>query len=96
VPISTPAGVTVAAVATAIGAELVQRVRHEADHLLRVDADQPSLQPCRVQQRPQDVEDRAHAQRLAHGHHVLHRRVEGGREHEGDAGLAKAALDAGC
>ena len=33
--------------------------------------------------------------RLAHGHDVLHRGVEVGREHEGDARLLDTPLDAG-
>src|SRR3954452_9327031 len=42
-----------------------------------------------VREWPEDIEDRAHAEVLAHRRRVLHRRVVCGREHEADADLVK-------
>ena len=39
----------------------------------------------RVRERPEEVEDRAHRERLAHRHHVLHRLVVERGEHEAEA-----------
>ena len=49
----------------------------------------------RVRQRPQDVEDRAHAQFAPRTDGVLHRAVQQRREQEADAGFGQAALDGG-
>ncbi len=47
------------------------------------------LAPGRVGQRPQQVEDGAEPQFLAHGRHVAHRGVVGRREQEADVGLVQ-------
>ena len=47
----------------------------------------------RVGERPQNVEDRAHAELLADGSNVLHGRMVVGREHEADAALGDAGSD---
>ena len=49
-------------------------------------ADQMKRRRRRIGQRPQDVEDRAHAERRAHGRDRLHRRVIMRREQEGEVG----------
>ena len=47
----------------------------------------------RIGQRPEDVEDGAHAQFLADRGNVLHRRMVVGREHEADAGFLETLAD---
>eukprot|EP00962_Isochrysis_galbana_P027741 scaffold8735_cov129-Isochrysis_galbana.AAC.7 len=71
----------------------MQRVGHDSDQLGRVDPDDPPLAHGGVDERPENIEDSAHTERLAHRDNVLHGRMEAGREHEGDAGLADASLD---
>ena len=46
-----------------------------------------------IGERPQDIENRPHAQLLPHWRRVLHRRVVARREHEADSGLADAGRD---
>ena len=52
-----------------------QRLRHRLDQLRRVDADQLAPRARRVRQRPEQVEDRAHAELAPHRARVAHRRV---------------------
>ena len=47
--------------------------------------------PGRIGQRPEEVEDGAHRELLAHRDDVARRLVVGGREHEAEAGLVDAA-----
>ena len=56
-------------------------------------ADQLVRRAGRIGERPEDVEDRAHAELLAHRRRVLHRAVVVRREHEADAGLGDALRD---
>ncbi len=73
-------------------------LRAQALHDAHLDADQVGMEhphqdvrrARRVGQRPEDVEDGAHAEFAAHRRDVLHRRVVVGREHEADAGRAHA------
>ena len=74
-------------------AELGQHARQRFGPLGPGNAHHLRRRPRRVGQRPQDVEDRAHAQFLADRRDVLHRRMVVGREHETDAGLLDAAGD---
>jgi len=47
-----------------LGAQRVQRLRHEGDERGCVDADHAAGARGWVDERPEDVEDRAHAERL--------------------------------
>ena len=61
-----------------------KRVGHEARHLEAERADQVQRRLRRIDERPEDVEHRAHAERGAHRRDRLHRRVIVGREQEGE------------
>ena len=61
-----------------LGAELIQRVRHQRHHLLAIHAYERPTRRCGVEQRSEDVEHCADAERFAHGYDVFHRRVKVG------------------
>ncbi len=75
------------------GAQLRQRSRDGVQERGVGDADHLARGSGRVRQRPQEVEDRAHGQLLAHGDDEARRAVVGGREHEAEARLVDAAGD---
>ena len=62
-----------------LAAELEQSVRHRLDPLGRVHADQLAARAGRVGEGPEQVEDRAHAERAPHRPRVAHRRMVRGR-----------------
>ena len=68
-----------------------QRRGHERPERGVEDADDDVLRARGVGHGPEDVERGAHAERLAHRHDVLHRRVEPRREHERDPRVGEAA-----
>ena len=76
-----------------LAAEPLQHAHLDADQVGMEHADQLVRRAGRVGERPEDVEDRAHAELLAHRRRVLHRAVVDRREHEADAGLADALRD---
>ena len=72
-------------------AQALQHPHLDADQVDVEHAHQLVLRAGRIGERPEDVEDGAHAELLAHRRGMLHRRVMVGREHEADAdGLDRA------
>ncbi len=67
-----------------------QRLGHDRRDLVAERADHVIGRRGRIHERTQDVEYRAHAERLAHGRDVLHRGVVMRREQEGEAEALQA------
>ena len=85
------------------GTELPEHAHEDADQIGMEDAQQRVGRTRRVGQGAKDVEDGTHAQLLAHGSDVLHRRMMVGRKHEADAAtgdrfghLLRPEVDAGA
>ncbi len=74
-------------------AQLGQGAGEQVAELRRVDAQQLVADTGGVGQWPQQVEHRAHAQRLAHGHGVAHGRVMTRGEEEGQAHLVQQTAE---
>ena len=74
-------------------AEALQHAHLDADEVGMEHAEQLVRRAGRIGERAQDVEDRPHAELLAHRRRVLHRAVVRRREHEADAGLRDRLRD---
>ena len=72
-----------------------ERLGHELRHRLTVGTDQHEGRRGRVGERAQDIEHRAHAERLPHRADRLHRRVVVRREQEGEPGGRKTRAGLG-
>ena len=75
------------------GSQHPERARDELGQFRPGHADQLPLGARGIRQRSQKIEGRAHAEIFSRRASVSHRRMEGGREEERDAGLLQAALD---
>ena len=72
-----------------------ERSRHELGQLRSRHADELPGSARRIGQRTEQIERRPHAEILPRRSGMTHRRMEGGREEEGDSRLVQAALDDG-
>ncbi len=78
---------------TDLRAQVLQDLGEWLDPLPREHPDHLTLDPGRIRERTQQVEDGTGAELDARGPDVLHRRMMRRREHEADAGLVDAPAD---
>ena len=77
----------------ALGAEIAQDFRHRFEPCGGEHADQLALDPGRIGERPEKIEQRARAEFDPRRPHVAHRGMMRRRHHEADPGLMDAAFD---
>ena len=78
-----------------LGAEQVEHARERLAKVRHRHAGQLAARPGWITNRPQDIEDRAHADLAARDCGVAHGRVVQRREHEAEARLGHAARHTG-